>query len=150
MSAGDPSSEVVALSYGGFWRRVGATVIDGLIFVLINGLFYAGAAATEEAASGFGIIAGLVYEVGMTASRFQGTLGKLALGIRVVDLDGRRVTPARALGRWFAKILSALLFCVGYLMVAFTDRKRALHDMLAGTLVVHVARNTGPAIRLPA
>jgi uncharacterized RDD family membrane protein YckC len=149
MGAEDTSSVGVAVAYGGFWRRVGATIIDGLIFVVVNGLFYVGGTASE-AASGLGIVAGILYEVGMTASRLQATLGKLALGLRVVDRDGRRLTVARALGRWLAKIVSALLLCIGYLMVAFTPRKRGLHDMLAGTLVLRMAPDTGPATKLPA
>ena len=62
----------------------------------------------------------------------------------------RRLTFANSLGRWAAKILSAVLLGIGFLMVAFTHRKRGLHDMLAGTLVVRMAPETGPATRLPA
>ncbi len=72
----------------------------------------------------------------MESSRHQASLGKLALGIKVVDQNGNRLTPARALGRWFAASLSYLTFYIGFLMAAFTERKQALHDMVAGTLVV--------------
>ena len=72
----------------------------------------------------------------MESSRRQATLGKMALGIRVTDLDGRRVSFARASGRWFGKILSSLIFGIGYLMVAFTEKKQGLHDMIAGTRVM--------------
>ena len=56
--------------------------------------------------------------------------------IYVTDLDGKRITFAKATGRYFAKILSGLFLLVGYIMAAFTDRKQALHDKLAGTLVL--------------
>jgi Tfp pilus assembly major pilin PilA len=66
----------------------------------------------------------------------QATPGKLLLRIHVTDLAGRRIGFGRATGRHFARILSSLIFYVGYLMAAFTWRRQALHDMLAGTLVV--------------
>lgn len=72
----------------------------------------------------------------MESSRHQATLGKLALGIKVVDQNGGRLTSVHALGRWFAASLSYLTLYIGFLMAAFTERKQALHDMVAGTLVV--------------
>jgi uncharacterized RDD family membrane protein YckC len=60
----------------------------------------------------------------------------MALGIRVTDLDGGRISFGRATGRYFGKILSGLILGIGFLMAAFTERKQALHDLLAGTLVV--------------
>ncbi|MSP48513.1 MAG: RDD family protein [Alphaproteobacteria bacterium] len=149
MNAEDTPPTDVAVAYGGFWRRVLAGIIDGIIFAVLNGLFHIGGGGVE-AAGGLSALVGLLYEVGMTASRYQATIGKLALGLRVVDNEGRRLTFARSLGRWFAKILSALLFGIGFLMVAFTHRKRGLHDMLAGTLVLRMAPDTGPATKLPA
>ncbi|MDX6593454.1 MAG: hypothetical protein QOJ13_2650 [Gaiellales bacterium] len=65
------------------------------------------------------------------------TLGRRALGIKVTDVEGNRITFARATGRYFAKILSALTLLIGYIMAAFTARKQALHDLIAGTLVVN-------------
>lgn len=64
-------------------------------------------------------------------------MGKLALGIRVTDLEGRRISFPRALGRYFAKFLSAIILGVGFLMVAWTQRKQGLHDMICGTLVLN-------------
>jgi uncharacterized RDD family membrane protein YckC len=58
------------------------------------------------------------------------------LGLKVTDLEGRRISFARATGRHFAKILSGLMFFIGFIMAGFTQRKQALHDMIAGTLVV--------------
>ena len=76
----------------------------------------------------------------MESSSRQATLGKLAFGIRVVDLDGDRVSFFRASARFFAKIFSALSLAVGFLMAAFTRRKQALHDMVASCLVVNAGR----------
>jgi len=72
----------------------------------------------------------------MESSRHQATLGKMALGIKVVDLHGGRLSPVHAVGRWFAASLSYLTMYIGFLLAAFTERKQALHDMVASTLVV--------------
>lgn len=71
------------------------------------------------------------------SSPWQATLGKLALGIRVTDLEGRRISFPRALGRYLAKILSALIVGIGFLMVGWTRRKQGLHDMICSTLVLN-------------
>ena len=77
-----------------------------------------------------------LYFAGMESSRHQATLGKLALGIKVTDNEGRRLAFGHALGRWFSTSLSYLTFYIGFLMAAFTERKRALHDMVSSTQVV--------------
>lgn len=145
----------VAPEYAGFWPRFLAVLIDGVItqlIVLVPAFFLgvtlgiAGAAAGQDnesiagAATLLGAVIGLaaswLYEAGLIASSRQATLGKMALGIMVTDLDGRRIGFGRATGRYFAKILSGLMLAIGYLIQPFTARKQALHDMLAGTLVV--------------
>jgi uncharacterized RDD family membrane protein YckC len=73
----------------------------------------------------------------MESSAKQATLGKMALGIIVTDANGNRLSFGRATGRYFAKIISGAIFCIGYLMAAFTEKKQGLHDMIAGTLVVN-------------
>ena len=72
----------------------------------------------------------------MESSSWQATLGKKALGLTVTDLEGRRISFGRATGRYFAKIISTLILCIGYMMAGFTEKKQALHDMIAGTLVL--------------
>ena len=72
----------------------------------------------------------------LESSRLQATFGKLLLGIKIVDLSGKRISFARATGRFFAKALSGQVLLIGYLMAAFSERKQTLHDLLAGTLVV--------------
>ncbi len=66
----------------------------------------------------------------------QATPGKKVVGVRVTDERGARIGFGRATGRYFAKILSSLILCIGYIMVAFTRRRQGLHDLMAGTLVV--------------
>ena len=73
----------------------------------------------------------------MEYSPKQATLGKLALGIKVTTLNGERISFVRASGRYFAQVLDVLTLYVGYLFAAFTERRQALHDMVAGTFVVH-------------
>jgi uncharacterized RDD family membrane protein YckC len=72
----------------------------------------------------------------MESSSWQATLGKKILGLRVTDLAGNRITFARASGRFFGKILSGMILGIGFLMAGFTARKQALHDILAGCLVL--------------
>ena len=75
-----------------------------------------------------------IYEAVMESSSRQATLGKMAMGLKVTDEQGRRISFARATGRYFSKIISSF-FLIGYIMVGFTARKQGLHDMIAGTLV---------------
>jgi len=72
----------------------------------------------------------------MESSARQGTIGKSLLGLRVTDFEGNRISLLRAVGRYFAKIISAFILLIGFIMVAFTEKKQGLHDMLAGTLVL--------------
>jgi uncharacterized RDD family membrane protein YckC len=76
-----------------------------------------------------------LYEAFMLSSPYQATLGKMIFGMRVTDIYGNRISFARATGRHFAKWLSGMILGIGYFMVAFTERKQGLHDVLAGTLV---------------
>jgi uncharacterized RDD family membrane protein YckC len=143
--------------YAGFWRRFVAMIIDGLvfspiflIFLATSGIFGAilqpggGREAMAAALLGVGILAAMLalfagswlYHTLMESSRYQATLGKMALGIIVTDLNGNRISFARANGRFFGKWISGMTMNIGYLMAAFTEKKQALHDMLASCLVV--------------
>ena len=90
-----------------------------------------------------------MYHAPMESSTKQGTLGKMALGIVGLDLEGRRIGFGKATGRYFAKILSALIIGIRFLMIAFTERKQGLHDILAGTLVVKGVPSPAQAIPPP-
>jgi len=72
----------------------------------------------------------------MESSKYQGTLGKLALGIKVTDMEGNRICFGRATGRHFGKIISGMIIYIGYIMAGLTEKKQALHDMLASCLVI--------------
>jgi len=76
------------------------------------------------------------YTAGLTSSNLQATLGKKILGLKVVDLNGNRISFGQATGRFFASILSGLILGIGYLMVAFNPKKQGLHDQIAGTFVI--------------
>ena len=78
----------------------------------------------------------VLYFTIMEASKYQATLGKMALGLTVTDMDGKPLDFVKAFLRNFAKIISGLLFMIGYIMAGLTDKKQALHDMIAGALVV--------------
>ncbi len=145
--------------YAGFWKRVAAAIIDCLVLVMIWLVLMipsvamiaaimdaAGASLDDIEAMGnlikamgklVSTAAGWLYSALMESSSMQATLGKKALGIKVTDLNGDRISFARATGRYFAKSISFIILCIGYLMAAFTARKQALHDMIADTLVVN-------------
>jgi predicted Zn finger-like uncharacterized protein len=133
--------------YAGFWKRLWAAIIDGVLLMVVSfmlvaflALLYRLTTGTSAGAGVLGnIIGGLVswlYYAIMESSYTQGTLGKMALGIQVTDLSGNPISFARATGRHFGKLISTLIVFIGYLMVAFTAKKQGLHDMLAGCLVV--------------
>ncbi|HEX8522655.1 MAG TPA: RDD family protein [Tepidisphaeraceae bacterium] len=141
------SGQPGAVEYGGFWVRFCAAFIDGLVVMvpncLIGGFERAIGPAGRDAALGvmlFGTLArvaiGWLYFAFMESSEKQATLGKMAMGLIVTDELGNRISFARATGRHFGKFLSSLILGIGYIMQAFTQRRQALHDMLAGTLVV--------------
>ena len=132
--------------YGGFWNRFVAFFIDGIIIsmaadnlgVVLEG-FYRAAGGTSEGAgdlgSFLGLILGWLYYAIMESSAKQATLGKIAMGLVVTDKRGNRLTFGRATARYFAKWLSGIILMIGYIIAAFTEKKEALHDMIAGTIV---------------
>lgn len=162
-----PTTTAALEDYAGFWKRLLAYIIDAIVLFVPNTLIMKafGDAAAQEQLQQTVLSAGQdiervmaayghYYETMQTAylltwllawlyfavcesSAWQATVGKLAMGIRVTDLAGRRISFPRALGRYAAKIISAMLLLVGFLMVAWTRRKQGLHDMLANTLVLN-------------
>lgn len=128
-------------AYAGFWRRFAAYAIDYL-------LIFAGSAALAIAGSLTGllpvgapefsavVLAGyFLYCALLESSRWQATVGKRALGIRVTSHRGERIGFGRAAARFAAKLLSGLTLCLGYLLFFVTKRRQTLHDLIAGTLV---------------
>ena len=149
-----------AVAYAGFWLRFVAFIIDAIIlnvaFSFISVPFMA-ATGLREVALGhppqspqeliafFTTFSKLIllsltfnwlYYALLESSAWQGTLGKKALGLEVTDMAGQRVSFARATGRYFGKIVSAFVLMIGFIMAGFTAQKQALHDMMAGCLVI--------------
>jgi uncharacterized RDD family membrane protein YckC len=151
--------------YAGFWLRFVAYLIDSIIlglvlvallipFALMTGVASqlqfaarhpnvqnpAGAAAvglTILVMIVLAIVLPWLYHAYLESGPKQATWGKQAIGLYVTDLSGNPVTFARASGRFFAKIITGLIpLAIGYIMAAFTERRQALHDMIAGCLVL--------------
>ena len=126
----------------GFWVRFLAVLIDVFLCVVLNllvGLVLRVVGVEDGSDRVISQLVSFVLNLGyfpvMESSPRQATLGKMALGLKVVSLDGQRISLARAAGRHFGKSLSGLPF-VGYVMCALTSRKQCLHDVLASCLVV--------------
>lgn len=142
--------------YAGFWQRFAAYFIDGIIVGIVGFMINMATSAVIQ----FGltnrnnnpniiyVMAGinwltsltlnLAYYASMESSTSQATLGKMAMGIKVTNLYGQRISFWNAVGRFAGKMVSSLTCSIGYIMAAFTERKQALHDMIASTLVVRV------------
>jgi uncharacterized RDD family membrane protein YckC len=142
---------VQAAAYAGFWRRVLALIIDYCIimfvvfviaFIIGFAAAFSGAITSSEQAETygqwFGIICFWLYYALMESSKMQATLGKRALGIKVYTEEGQRLSFGRATARHFGKILSGLILGIGFIMAAFTEKKQALHDIMAKTVLVKV------------
>ena len=144
-----------SIVYAGFWKRVAAVIIDGFVTsfamwaLMIPMFIVLGAGIGELATINDGtnvlltvlyylmsIAIPLFYMAWMHSSSSQATLGKMAVGIKVVRTDGERISFLRAFGRYFAYMLSSMLLMIGLIMAAFTERKQALHDLMCDTLVV--------------
>jgi uncharacterized RDD family membrane protein YckC len=152
-----PGTQLVA--YAGFWLRFVAWIIDRIV------LQFAGSILTLPFAASIGIrelmrthpsspedffplfasvrrvfliilVLEWLYYALLESSAWQATLGKKALGLEVTDLAGARITFGRATGRYFARYISFFTIGIGYIMAGFTQKKQALHDMIAGTLVI--------------
>ncbi len=152
-------------SYAGFWKRFLAYIIDTIVlsvlsmiliipfFIIVGIGAYgsesdygdgAGAAMLMAMLGGYFLIAillimvvGWLYFALMESSTKGATLGKMALGIKVTDLTGNKISFGRATGRFFGKIISGLILYIGYIMAGFTQQKQALHDIMAGCLVIN-------------
>ncbi len=132
--------------YGGFSNRFAAAFIDGIILYIggnllggFLGFFYGLAGGTTEYPSVLGFFLSIIwswlYFAMMESSAKQATLGKMATGLVVTDENDNRLTFGRATARYFAKWLSSMILMIGYIMAAFTNKRQALHDMIAGTVV---------------
>ena len=153
-------------TYAGFWLRLVAYIIDyiiiyvvqSFIFVPVLGLMGISFASkmddmgTMSDAETMGMVASMIAVAGATAllttviallywslmesSKYQATVGKIALGLKVTDLDGNSLDFVKSLIRNVCKIISGMILFIGYIMAGFTEKKQGLHDIIAGTLVV--------------
>ncbi|KHD84882.1 RDD family protein [Heyndrickxia ginsengihumi] len=151
------------IRYAGFWRRFVAYLIDMVILsipllIITLAVFCIVAVQIDFSTNkvtinqffsiGIGylviffvdLILPILYFAWLESSKWQATIGKRVLGLKVIDTKGNPLTFWRALGRSFAMILSGI-FYIGYIIAAFTERKQTLHDMIAGTSVIMDERN---------
>jgi uncharacterized RDD family membrane protein YckC len=150
-----PSQAVRPVVYAGFWRRAAAYLLDSFLLFLaieplvLRPLMERNGISPENAAALYNInsrqvlainlllvLIGWVYWAALESSPWQATLGKKLFGLEVTDLQGRRVSFARATGRHFAKNLSLLMLGIGFFMIGFSEKRQGFHDMLAGCLVI--------------
>jgi uncharacterized RDD family membrane protein YckC len=141
--------------YAGFWLRAAAYLLDSIVLSVPVGVFilgplmeragiapdnpwvlFTGTSRQIIAINLLGTMVSWLYWALLESSRWQATLGKKMLGLQVTDLEGRRISFARATGRYFGKVISTLLLLVGFAMAGFTEKKQALHDMIASCLVL--------------
>lgn len=141
------------ITYASFWERFAAAFIDGLILMVVNffiSLLFGGShASTDDNSFSWGwnisnenpiasllqILVGWLYTALQESSAAQATLGKRAMGIKVADMQGERISFLRATGRHFGKFISSIILFIGFLMMLWDDKKQTLHDKMAGTLV---------------
>ncbi|ARN84423.1 hypothetical protein GQ61_02785 [Candidatus Nucleicultrix amoebiphila FS5] len=156
----------MSVHYGGFWIRLVAFFIDRIVLGAIgfalgvvlmpimmvggggtmtmtegNQMMTAFAGSSALMGMGLGVqliilIVDVLYFSLLQSSSWQATIGMKVCGIKVVGLDYQRISFLRALGRYAASILSGIILMIGYLMIAFTEKKQGLHDKLAETYVV--------------
>ena len=144
-------------AYAGFWRRFATSIVDYAVTFPFLGAFRIllgiGPLQGFEWHREFLIVLAVetvvhwLYSALLESSRWQGTLGQQLLGVRVTDARQRRVSFLRATFRHAAQLLSYATFGIGFLMIAFHPRKQALHDLIAGCLLL---REAPEAHRAPA
>lgn len=139
-----PESVERKLDYAGFWIRLAALIIDSIILYAINFvvIYAIGFESLLDPSSilvyyAVTLVTYLIYFAAFESSSRQGTPGKMAVGIKIGKENGEPISFANALGRYFAKLLSSLILCIGYLMAAWDDKKQGLHDKLANTYVFY-------------
>lgn len=153
-------------TYAGFWLRLVAYIIDYIIIYVVQsfifipvlglmGITFASKMDNMETMSDaetMGMVGSMIAVAGATAllttiiailywslmesSKYQATVGKIALGLKVTDLDGNSLDFVKSLIRNVCKIISGMILFIGYIMAGFTEKKQGLHDIIAGTLVV--------------
>lgn len=162
---GAAAAGLIGRQYAGFWLRFAAFVIDTIILgvagqvvgSLVQAMVFPDSLrklnelrehpeSADPAAFAFlfqmmgimlvvGLAIGIAYDV-FFLRRYAATPGKLAVGVRIERADGSPLSTGRIIGRYFGRSLSGLVMCIGYLIAAFDEQKRALHDFICDTRVV--------------
>lgn len=152
--------------YAGFWMRFVAVIIDGIILSILQNLlivpilagigfsalgagidpsmfteedFLAALPALMGTIGTMVLVSGtisILYYSFMESSKTQATLGKMALGLKVTDENGQNLSFVKCVIRQLGKYVSSIILMIGYIMAGLTEKKQALHDMMAGALVV--------------
>ena len=163
---GGAAPYALVVPFAGFWIRfaawfidslvtfVGSLVIGVLVGLVAGALIVALGGSSDSISNVAQVVARVLAIVGawlyfslLHSSSKQASLGQMALGLSVTDYAGRRLGWGRASGRYFASLLSGLIFGIGYLLIAFTERKQALHDLIAGTVVVQARAVPGMTLQ---
>ncbi len=155
-----PAPEAGAMRYSGFWLRFAAKLVDGLILGVVNQILCVPlfiAAFSEGMDAGrrgvdldllhgplvavwaITVLVQIAIQAGYNTvfvGKYAATPGKMVCGLKVVLSDGGKVSYLRALGRFWAEMVSGIILYIGYLMAAWDDEKRALHDHMCNTRVV--------------
>jgi uncharacterized RDD family membrane protein YckC len=150
-----PAPSSARVVYAGFWLRLFAYVIDSLLLgvtagvVILGPLMASGAIPSDNpwmiytntsrqflALRLLILMVQWVYFALFESSPWQASPGKKVLGLMVTDVEGKRISFARATARYFCTLLSGFILMAGFIMIAFTERKQGLHDILTGCLVI--------------
>lgn len=134
-------------NFGGFWIRIAAYLIDFIviaipvtiieIFILGYGNYSEPQVESYRNISSYIIFAvWCIYYTSFHSSDWQATIGKRAFGLKVVDINGNRISFTRALARFFALYLSVLPLLIGIFMIGWTKYNQGLHDLIAKTYVI--------------
>lgn len=129
------------MNYANFGQRLLAFIIDQVIIFIALILFalflkQASASFDQDSLMGLFFILGWLYFAVQESSKYQATFGKRIISIKVTGIEGGGISFGKATGRYFGKILSSMIFGIGYFMALWTEKRQALHDQLAKTLVI--------------
>jgi len=132
-----PNLEQRSLRYAGFWIRVVAWILDGVLLAVAGYIVEIFFGSMDGIYSLLPLALNVAYFALMESSTNQATLGKMAVGIKVGNPQGDPISFVNATGRFFAKFISAMILLIGFLMVAWDDRNQGLHDKMADTVVFY-------------
>ena len=134
-----PKKTMTGTRYAGFWIRFLATILDAVIIGIPIGLLQLGLAFATGIVSLIYLLelAAVVFIIYMDGVK-GGTPGKLILKLRIVNEQNQIIGIPTAILRYICKILSGIILGIGYLMIAFTQKKQGLHDKIASTYVVYI------------